>query len=143
MANKTDELMQKFADKWGKNLWAYTDEDNREFLHPASPIMLTELKALIKQVEEEKSKKDCESFTKNLAAHDDDNDKIIIVKKGVLDEYVNLVINRVIEGRMPTEKEIIVEGRKRFTTNTGVLQSEKYRGFISGFKFTRSCIKRK
>ena len=39
---------------------------------------------------------------------------------------------------MPTEEECATEGKRRFTTNTGVLQSEKYQGFISGTKFCRN-----
>ena len=45
-----------------------------------------------------------------------------------------------VESLMPNRVEILSEGTKRFTTNTGVLQSDKYKGFVSGARFVLSRI---
>ena len=45
-----------------------------------------------------------------------------------------------VESLLPNRVEILSEGEKRFTTNTGVLQSDKYKGFVSGARFVLSRI---
>ena len=60
--------------------------------------------------------------------------------EGKIENLVNQEVEKRIAERVPTKEWIASEARKRFTTNTGFFQSEKYQGFIRCGDWLRSRL---